>query len=62
MPSSVGIAVEVRHISVSLKNSKARRSYCLPFEVTEMLKIVVVNEQLVGGVYIPSFVSEFGHK
>jgi hypothetical protein len=38
----IGIAVEVRHTSVSPINRSARRSYCRPADVTEMLNIVVV--------------------
>jgi hypothetical protein len=42
MPVVIGIAVEVRHTSVSPMKRSARRSYCRPAEVTERLKIVVV--------------------
>jgi hypothetical protein len=53
MPSSEGMAVEVRQSSVELKNKSARRSYWRPWDVTEILKIVVVKLQLCGGLYTP---------
>jgi hypothetical protein len=47
------MAVEVLHSSVELKKRRARRSYCRPWDVTEILKIVVVKIQFLGGEYVP---------
>ena len=49
IPSWLGIAVDVRHTSISPRKRSASLSYCRPRDLTEMLKIVVVNEQSLGG-------------
>lgn len=56
------MAVEVLQISMSPKKSRARRSYWRPDDVIEILKIVVVKSQSLGGVYVPKRKSHESYK